>query len=79
MAKNLIDAAKTGNRLETLKALRSLLSERLQESGSDRDIASMSRRLMQCLTEIEELEKERDESKHGDSIDELRKRFNINT
>ena len=58
--KDLVDATATGDRLETLIALRDLLARRLQESGSDRDIASMSRRLMQCISEIETLEKVKD-------------------
>ncbi len=53
---DLITAAKSGDRLETLKALRDLLAEQLQNSGSGRDVASMSRRLMQTVAEIETLE-----------------------
>ena len=58
--KDIVRAAKSGDRLETLIALRDLLAERLKTSDSDRDIASMSRRLMQCVEEIEELQKELD-------------------
>ena len=54
---DLIEAAKTGDRLQTLIALRDLLAERLQHTESSRDIASMSRRLMQAIAEIEDLEK----------------------
>lgn len=57
ITQDLISAAKSGDRLETLIALRDLLAERLQHTESSRDISSMSRRLMQCISEIETLEK----------------------
>ena len=60
---DLIDAARSGNRLETLIALRDFLAERLQNTDSGRDIASMSRRLMQCMNEIETLEQIRDDQR----------------
>lgn len=57
--KDLVTATADGDRLESLIALRDLIAERLQKSNSDRDTASMSRRLMQILEEIEALERER--------------------
>ena len=54
--KDIVRAARSGDRLETLMALRDLLAERLKTSKSSRDIASMSRRLLQCIDEIEELQ-----------------------
>lgn len=69
----LIDAAESGDRLQTLIALRDLLAERLQHTESSRDIASMSRRLMQCVAEIEAIEKQRSEQRPF-SLQELRKR-----
>ena len=57
MGNNIVDAAKTGDRLKTLIALRDLLAERLNDSNSNRDVASMSKRMMQCLAEIEEIKK----------------------
>ena len=57
--KDLVTATATGDRLETLIALRDLLAERLQTTQSSRDISSMSRRLMQCVAEIEELQRNR--------------------
>lgn len=59
---NLIEAAKSGDRLETLIALRDLLAERLQTATSDRDISSMSRRLMQCVNEIDTLQNAKNNS-----------------
>lgn len=60
MKKNLVKAAEGGDRLETLIALRDLLANRLQNTTSSRDISSMSRRLMQCISEIEVIEKQRE-------------------
>lgn len=54
---DLIAATKTGDRLTTLIALRDLLADKLQNTTSSRDISSMSRRLMQCVSEIETLER----------------------
>ena len=78
MAK-LLEAAQSNDRLETMKALRDMLAERLEQSNSDRDVASMSRRLMQCIAEIAEIEEEqrqREEAEHG-SLAEFRKKFNV--
>ena len=76
--KDLIHATESGDRLETLIALRDLLAERLQKSNSDRDIASMSRRLIQCVTEIEEIEAQRDIKKSGAfNIEEFRRKLSF--
>ena len=53
----LIEAATSGDRLQTLIELRQILADRLETSQSDRDVASMSRRLMQVCSEIEDLER----------------------
>ena len=75
---DLISAAKSGDRLETLIALRDMLAERLQNTTSSRDIAAMSRRLMQCITEIETLEKNREYAKENPfSLSELRRKNSI--
>ena len=71
---DLITAAGSGDRLTTLIALRDLLADRLQNSKSDRDIAAISRRLMQCVAEIEDLEKQRGE-KSNNQLDFLRAQF----
>lgn len=55
----LSEATKSGDRLRTLIALRDLLADKLQNTASTRDIAAISRRLMQCVSEIETLEKEK--------------------
>lgn len=75
---NLIEATKTGDRLQTLYALRDLLADKLQNTDCGRDVASMSRRLMQCVSEIETLEqlkKDKEECKF--SLHELRKQYGL--
>lgn len=75
---DLITAAKSGDRLATLIALRDLLAERLQHTESSRDISSMSRRLMQCISEIETLEKlQRDAEENPFKLAEFRKKTHL--
>lgn len=71
---NILDAAKSGDRLRTLIALRDLLAERLQEADSDRDISSMSRRLMQCISEIEAIRSTRSKT---NNVEGLRNRYKL--
>ena len=74
---DLLEAAQSGDRLITLIALRDLLAERLQNTSSSRDIASMSKRLMQAIAEIETLEeaKKAEEESTASSLYELRKQL----
>ena len=75
---DLITAAASGDRLETLIALRDLLAERLQSTSSSRDISSMSRRLMQCVEEIEAIDKAR-KARGSFSLDDFRRDMGIRT
>ncbi len=76
--KDLIRAAKSGDRLKTLIALRDLLAERLQHTESSRDISSMSRRLMQCISEIDVLEAEKKyKEEHPFDLQAFRKKMSI--
>lgn len=63
---NLIDAAKSGNKRETLIALRDILAATIQNCESGRDMASNTKRLMEVMAEIEALpdETQRKVSKH---------------
>lgn len=63
---NLVDAAKSGNKRETLIALRDILAKTIQECESGRDMASNSKRLMEVMTEIDALPDENNKkvSKH---------------
>lgn len=48
-------AAETDNRLTALKALRDRLARDLDDCSSSRDVASLSQRLMDVLSQIDEL------------------------
>lgn len=50
---NLIDAAKSGNKRETLIALRDILASTIQNCESGRDMASNTKRLMEVMAELE--------------------------
>jgi hypothetical protein len=50
---SLSEVAKNGNRIETLTALRDYLAKALDECESDRDKASLSLRLMDCINQLE--------------------------
>ena len=52
---NLIDAASSGDKRETLIALRDILAKTIQNCESGRDMASNSKRLMEVMTELENL------------------------
>lgn len=77
MKKTLVGAADSGNRLETLKALRHLLAERLEACDSNRDVASMSKRLMDCVAQIAELEQNDVTNKETICLDAMRQRLKV--
>lgn len=53
---NLVKAAQSGNKKETLIALRDILAKTIQECDSGRDMASNSKRLMEVIAEIDAIE-----------------------
>ena len=55
---NLVEAAKSGDKRATLIALRDKLAETIQNCDSGRDMASNSKRLMDVIEEIEQIDKE---------------------
>lgn len=55
---NLVDAAKSGNRRDTLIAMRDILAKTIQECDSGRDMASNTKRLMEVMNEIEQIDAE---------------------
>lgn len=61
--------AKTGNRLDTLRALRDYLARALDETASARDQASLAARLSDVLIQIQELTPPSEEER--DDIDDL--------
>ena len=63
---NLVDAAKSGDKRETLIALRDILAQTIQNCESGRDMASNTKRLMEVMAELETMPdpKEKKVSKH---------------
>lgn len=60
---NLVEAAKSGDKKETLIALRDILAQTIQECDSGRDMASNSKRLMEVIAEIEAIEAAEEEER----------------
>lgn len=50
---NLIEAAKSGNKRDTLIALRDKLAETIEKCESGRDMAANTKRLMEVMAELE--------------------------
>lgn len=65
---NLIDAAKSGNKKDTLIALRDVLATTIQNCDSGRDMASNSKRLMEVMAEIENIEKEEEAQRKAKQV-----------
>ena len=59
---DLLQAAKGGNRRETLEALRDKLAASIQSCESGRDVAALSKRLMEVMSELDALPKPKKES-----------------
>ena len=67
---NLTEAARSGNRRDTLEALRDKIAASIQDCESGRDVAALSKRLMEVMGEIDALPKPKADSplskaKHG--------------
>lgn len=60
---NLVEAAKSGDKYETLIALRDILAMTIQRCESGRDMASNTKRLMEVIGEIEAIDEERAKEK----------------
>lgn len=52
----LASAARSGDKLSTLKQLRDQIAKSIQDSDSGRDIAALSKRLIEVMDEIERLQ-----------------------
>lgn len=59
---DLVSAAQSGNRRETLEALRDKIAKSIQGCESGRDVAALSKRLMEVMNEIDSLPKPKAES-----------------
>lgn len=52
---NILEAAKQSNRRETLEALRNKIADAIDNCESGRDIAALSKRLMEVMGELDSL------------------------
>ena len=64
---DLVSAARSGNRRETLEALRDKIASSIQDCESGRDVAALSKRLMEVMGELDALPKPAD----ADELEEL--------
>lgn len=64
---DLVSAARSGNRRETLEALRDKIASSIQDCESGRDVAALSKRLMEVMVELDALPKPSD----ADELEEL--------
>ena len=64
---NLCSAARSGNRRKLLEELRDQLAYQIERSDSGRDIAALTRRLLEVTSELDGLP---DESAGPDELDE---------
>lgn len=55
---DLVKAAQSGDKRETLVAMRDILAKTIQTCDSGRDMASNTKRLMEVINEIELIDKE---------------------
>ena len=59
---DLVKAAKSGSKRETLEALRDKIASSIQDCESGRDVAALSKRLMEVMNEIDALPKPKKDS-----------------
>lgn len=59
---DLVEAARKGSKRETLEALRDKLANAIEACESGRDVAALSKRLMEVMNEIESLPKQKKDS-----------------
>ena len=52
---DLVSAARSGNKRDTLEALRDKIASSIQDCESGRDVAALSKRLMEVMNEIDAL------------------------
>lgn len=67
----LLKAAKSGDKRQTLIALRDKIAETIENCDSGRDMAANSKRLMEVMAEIDELPDP--ETQHESKHDRLKK------
>jgi len=62
---DLVKAAQSGSKRETLEALRDKIASSIQDCESGRDVAALSKRLMEVMNEIDALPKPKKDSPLG--------------
>ena len=68
-AKNVLDAAQGGDRLELLVAMRARVATAVSDVNTPaRDLAALTRRLLEIANEIKAIEAEREESRDGHEV-----------
>lgn len=68
---DLVSAARSGNRRDTLEALRDKIASSIQDCESGRDVAALSKRLMEVMGELDALPRPSD----GDGLAELQEMY----
>lgn len=64
--KSVATAARSGDRIATLRCLRNRIAAQVQNKNTPpRDLASLSKRLMEIMSEIEQLEAQTDQTRPG--------------
>ena len=59
---DLVNAARSGSKRDTLEALRDKIAASIQDCESGRDVAALSKRLMEVMNEIDALPKPKGDS-----------------
>ena len=59
---DLVNAARSGSKRDTLEALRDKIAASIQDCESGRDVAALSKRLMEVMNEIDALPKPKKDS-----------------
>lgn len=59
---DLVEAARNGDRRKTLEALRDKLAASIQDCESGRDVAALSKRLMEVMAELDGMPQPKAES-----------------
>lgn len=67
-------ATESGDRLKSLEVLRDRIASAIDDCGSARDLAALSRQLTDVLAQIAEIESSSAGKRKGNPLDELAKR-----
>ena len=68
---DIIEAAASGDRMATLVALRDEIARTIQSCGSGRDMAALSKRLIEVMGEIDALRTDEDSAQFDEVLADL--------